>query len=565
MPGGQSLREGFGLGEWWVDPARNLLSRDGSEVHLRPKVMDLLVVLASQPGTVLSAEALQMAVWGRRYLARSALAGAICELREALGDDSQQPRFIQTVAKRGYCLSEPVRTGRTSEVTSAQEVSSPAPRRRLRWLAVAGSAAALLAVVAGVTLSSRQRTGREALDALERGRRYLREVESPDAVLLGLKSLERAVQLDPASVAGHVELAHAHALAHHLGFDRSPEREAQARMALERARSLAPRDVEVAWGDAFMLYVFEHDYPSAFAKLGEVEQQRPANAYDLRFEGVILRRMGRPADALDRFRRAFALEPSSWRLAYEVAMGESTLGQYALADRDFARSIELAPDQVSAYWGRARNALLWKGSVAEARAILAAMPQLERAEVAAGWLVVDLCARDFDAAIARLGRISDVGLDGQAGIAVRSLLVAETLRLKGDGAGARQAYEAAKAQIEARLAATPDDWRVHSALGLALGGLGRREEALAEARRGVELCPPSKDAIIAPFALVDLAEVQVMTGDLDGAVASLARLLAQPANPDATPVLDLEPWWEPLRGHPGFEVLLARQRAGRSG
>ena len=48
---------------------------------------------------MLSGEALQSAVWGRRYLARSALGGAVCELREALGDDSRQPRFVETVAK----------------------------------------------------------------------------------------------------------------------------------------------------------------------------------------------------------------------------------------------------------------------------------------------------------------------------------------------------------------------------------------------------------------------------------------------------------------------------------
>lgn len=561
VAGAPSLRDRFWLGDWLVVPLQNLLSRGDEAVHVRPKVMDLLVVLAEHPGVVMSGEDLQMAVWGRRYLARSALAGAVCELREALRDDPQQSRFVETVAKRGYRLMAPV----SLVAPAAAEAGVPERRRlprRVGWLLGAG-AAALVSVAFGVILAGRAKVRTEATDALTRGARYLHNAETADQVLLAIKSLEQAVRIAPDSAAAHVELAHAHAMAHHIGYDRSPAREVAARHELDVARRIDPYATEVLWGEAFLAYTFEHDYRVAMQRLEAVKSRRPGSAYDLRFEGIILRRLGRFAEALERLREAAALEPGNWKLAFEIAATESTLRQYGAADRDYARSIELAPDQVSAYWGRARNVLLWKSSVPEARAIMEAMPPLERSDVAVGWLVLDLCARDFDAAVARLGKISDSGLDGQVGIAVRSLIEAETLRVKGDTARARAAYEAAHAQIGPRLAASPDDWRLHSAQAVALAGLGRHPEALREARRGVELCPPERDAMAAPFALNILAEVQVMTGDLDGAVATLDQLVTRPTVPDAMPLLELEPWWEPLRGHPGFAALVARQRGSR--
>lgn len=559
--GSPSLRDRFWLEDWLVVPPQNLLSRNGEAVHVRPKVMDLLVVLAEHSGVVVSGEDLQMAVWGRRYLARSALAGAICELREALRDDPQQPRFVETVSKRGYRLMSPV----SLDAPEAEPIVVPSRRMasgRMGWVLGVG-AVAIVSLAFGVTFAGRAKARTEATDALARGARYLHNAETADQVLLGIKSLEQAVRIAPASVAAHVELAHAHAMAHHIGYDRSAGREALARHELEVARRIAADATEVLWGEAFLAYVFDHDYRVAMQRLDTVKSRRPGSAYDLRFEGIILRRVGRFAEALERLREAAALEPGNWKLTFEIAATESTLGQYEAADRDYARSIELAPDQVSAYYGRARNVLLWKSSVREARAIMEAMPPLERSDVAVGWLVLDLCARDFDVAIARLGRISDSGLDGQDGVAVRSLIEAETLRLKGDAARARVAYETARAQIEPRLAGAPDDWRLHSALAVALAGLGRRAEATNEARRGVELCPPERDAMAAPFALNTLAEVQVMTGDLDGAMGTLGQLVAGPTVPDAMPLLELEPWWEPLRGNPGFAALVARQRGSR--
>ena len=98
----------FRVGDWLVEPAVGCVSRDGGSVKLEPKVMDLLVCLARRPGTVLSREELEEAVWAGTVVGYDALTSAIIKLRKAFGDDSRHPWLIETVSKRGYRLIAPV-------------------------------------------------------------------------------------------------------------------------------------------------------------------------------------------------------------------------------------------------------------------------------------------------------------------------------------------------------------------------------------------------------------------------------------------------------------------------
>ncbi|MGF6690493.1 DNA-binding winged helix-turn-helix (wHTH) protein/tetratricopeptide (TPR) repeat protein [Metapseudomonas resinovorans] len=85
-----------------LDEANACLLHHGKAVALAPTPFMLLCVLARQPGTLLSKDALLDAVWGHRHVSDSVLKTAISELRTALGDDPRQPRFIETVSRRGY-------------------------------------------------------------------------------------------------------------------------------------------------------------------------------------------------------------------------------------------------------------------------------------------------------------------------------------------------------------------------------------------------------------------------------------------------------------------------------
>ncbi len=92
----------FQLGEWTVRPEANTLSRGGEERRLTPRVMDLLVYFARNPGEVLAADRIIGAVWPEQFVGDHALLSAVSSLRKALDDQPKRPRFVETIAKRGY-------------------------------------------------------------------------------------------------------------------------------------------------------------------------------------------------------------------------------------------------------------------------------------------------------------------------------------------------------------------------------------------------------------------------------------------------------------------------------
>ena len=85
-----------------LDEPNALLLRDGKAVALTPKAFALLCALARRPGTLLTKSTLLDDVWGHQFVSDSVLKTAISDLRAALKDDPRQPRFIETVSRRGY-------------------------------------------------------------------------------------------------------------------------------------------------------------------------------------------------------------------------------------------------------------------------------------------------------------------------------------------------------------------------------------------------------------------------------------------------------------------------------
>src|SRR5512136_134600 len=105
----------FWVGEWLVEPDLNHVVRSDEIRPIEPKVIEVLAYLASRPGEVLSKHDIIHAVWPDTYVTDDVLTYSISELRKALGDDAQNPQFIQTIPRRGYRLIAPVtRTPHTS-------------------------------------------------------------------------------------------------------------------------------------------------------------------------------------------------------------------------------------------------------------------------------------------------------------------------------------------------------------------------------------------------------------------------------------------------------------------
>lgn len=103
-----SAKKAFWVRDWYVDPASGRISREGAEVKLEPKVMMVLELLASEPGEVFSRESLEAAAWEGLVVSYDALSTTIIKLRKALGDDSRNPSYIETLSKKGYRLVAPV-------------------------------------------------------------------------------------------------------------------------------------------------------------------------------------------------------------------------------------------------------------------------------------------------------------------------------------------------------------------------------------------------------------------------------------------------------------------------
>jgi len=152
---------------------------------------------------------------------------------------------------------------------------------------------------------------------------------------------------------------------------------------------------------------------------------------------------------------------------------------------------------------------------------------------------------------------SRLAFDFDANYEPVSLVRGEVLMLAGRSEPARRAFETARLELEQKVKQDPEDARCHSSLGISYAALGKRLEAIREARLGCDLMPASKDALLALNRLEDRALVYTMTGRADEAIATLDELLSRSGQ--WTPhLLRLNPTWDPLRSNPRFQALLTK-------
>jgi TolB-like protein/DNA-binding winged helix-turn-helix (wHTH) protein/Tfp pilus assembly protein PilF len=157
MPGEQSGR--FRLGDWFVDPSVDEVSRDGRTVKVEPRTMHLLACLARAAPGVVSNEQLLDEVWAGVVVSPASVYQAVSQARRVLGDTDDPPKYIGTVPRKGYRLLAPVTwesaaqpaatlpaaTPPAAAEAAAAEATAPAAFRR-RWVfpgAVVGLAGVL--------------------------------------------------------------------------------------------------------------------------------------------------------------------------------------------------------------------------------------------------------------------------------------------------------------------------------------------------------------------------------------------------------------------------------------
>ena len=371
--------------------------------------------------------------------------------------------------------------------------------------------------------------------------------------------LNQAVARDPSFFHAYCELAHAHDILYFLGLDHTPARVALAEGAIEAAFRLRPDAAETHLARARNLYWGHLDYAGAVAELAVARQTLPNDPQIPYLTGLVQRRQGRWEESTRNLERSIELDPRNFYTLQQIALSYGLLYRYGEQTSIWERALAVAPEDVDTRIGLAAVQFHWKADTQPLHqtvdSIRATNPG-QLPNVANDWLSCALAERDITAARNALDAFGEIPLTDYAVHLNRPLMEGIIARMTNDDARARAAFTAARAAQEKIVQAQPDYGPALCVLGLIDAALGRKEEALREGRRAVELVPAEKEAISAPLMIAYLAMIAAWAGEKDLACQQLA-IAVRPPSTISYGQLKLLPLWDPLRGDPRFEQILA--------
>jgi TolB-like protein/Flp pilus assembly protein TadD len=407
-------------------------------------------------------------------------------------------------------------------------------------------------------LDARPTENLAAYQAYLRGLYYSARAGAAQNLHLALNHLERAVELDPGFALAFSELSKVHSFLIHFGLDPSVEREEAAKRAAERALALDPEAPQVRLDTAYYYYTAHKDYSRALEELRLAERGLPEEPDILFLKALIFRRQGRWEDALAPMRKAVQLNPRDSRTPQELGVTHWHLRQYEEAERGHEQAITLEPNQIYAYYTKVW--MHWsQGNLGEARAVLEAMPPSDEQRVLWTWVWQEIYEGDYRGAIDRLDAASRDWIRIAKYAFPKSMLEGLAYSLMEERELARESFESARELLEGEVGRSPEDHRLHSALGISYAFLGLTDAAIREGKRATELYPLSKDAFFGLIPQEDLAFIYTKVGEHEAALELIELLLSVPSR-ISTPFLELDPRWEPLRDHPRFRQLLEKYR-----
>ena len=373
--------------------------------------------------------------------------------------------------------------------------------------------------------------------------------------------LEHALALDSRFALAHATLSLVDGEMYNDRYDPSPQRAARQLREAQAALRLAPDmpQAHVAMGVAHE--VLARDYVAALADYRSALAGLPNDAGVWAHVAYVLPRMGRWDEAIAAYERAEQLNPRDATLWYiGGALTYLRLHRYAEAVRAFDRALTLAPDLSSAAVRRAHTFVLWRGQLDTLRAVVDRTPkdaELFAFGPAAVWhLQLLLWERRADSVLQVVNAAHLKVLQSYYISYPASLYTAWALQMRGDSAAARAAFDSSRVTLDSVIRDLPEDWRVHAARGLALAGLGRRDEAVREARWLQQSFRYRGDALDRPTLAEERARILAQAGESEAALREIEELLAEPSLLTVH-TLRLDPLWDPLRSNPRFQALLA--------
>jgi TolB-like protein/class 3 adenylate cyclase/Tfp pilus assembly protein PilF len=379
-----------------------------------------------------------------------------------------------------------------------------------------------------------------------------------------IELLNQAVARDPSFFEAYYQLAYAHGYAYSvLGYDHTPARLALAEAALQAATRLRPDAGETHLARAEYLYNGRRDYNGALAELEVARRSLPNDPRLFELTGYILRRRGQPEEGARNLERAVELDPRNHEILQQLATSYQMLRRYPEEAAAWDRALTIIPNDVATRTNRAIVDFHWKAETRPLHetidSILAADPAAI-SDSAGDWLTCALAERDPKAAERALVAVGDnpCWTDGPVSLN-RTFGEGLLARMMKDEPRAQAAFSKARLEQEKIVQAQADYGPPLCVLGLIDAALGRKEDALREARRATELLPVEKDSIGGSRLLVYFAMIAAWAGEKDLALQYLAANGQSSGGYQLATygVLKLHPFWDPLRGDPRFERIIA--------
>ena len=266
--------------------------------------------------------------------------------------------------------------------------------------------------------------------------------------------------------------------------------------------------------------------------------------------------MGRWKDAIRDAEHAAELDPQNPFVINELIESYTSVRRFKEAEDKAQQTIKAAVTRGGYLWTLWTEALLGEGRVDDARAVTEKAPDDMSRLVELIWIA--LYSRDYAHASELISSARSMtgstwpfeGFD-------QDLFAGLIARARGDSSEARKYFEQGRNHVVALLAEKPNDASLMANLSMADAGLGHKELALSEARRAVELCPVSHDAVDGPGYQAMVAMVYAWNGDYDSAIAELQKTVILPRSP-SWGELRFSPFWDELRHDSRFDSIIAQ-------
>jgi tetratricopeptide (TPR) repeat protein len=378
-------------------------------------------------------------------------------------------------------------------------------------------------------------------------------------LMQAVQLLDQAVARDPFFFDAYCQLVGAHDRIYFLGFDHTDARLKLSETALQSIRRLRPESGETHLAVAQHLYWAYRDYDHARQELAIAKRALPNESRIPLMAGFIDRRQGRWEKSIEEMNRAMELDPRDFSILQQISISYEGLRRYKEMAATLDRALVIAPKDIPTRVRRAWVDLVWRADPkplhATIETILTEDPNAAPVLVDR-WILLALRERDPVAAERAMAAMPADGCYDDNIPFPNSWCQGLAARLRGDEAAARAAFTNARKDLEKIARNQPDYAAALCALGVVDAILGNKEDAIREGERAVELMPVSKSAIEGPLLIKNLAVIYAWTGEKDRAIARLAEIAKLP-NDISYGHLRLNPLWDPLRGDPRFEAIVA--------